>query len=96
MKNTLKKLLALMLVLCMAVAVLVACTDPAETTGENETTTPGGNNGEDEGSDPTDNGNPPKPPVEGSDVIPGTDETDKADPLPEGDPEKDPAGADIF
>ncbi len=99
MKNTLKKLLALMLVLCMAVAVLVACTDPAETTGgkDNETTTPSGNDGgTDDTTVTTDKGTAPNLPSGGDSVIPETESTEKADPLPEGDPEKDPSGVDIF
>ncbi len=101
MKNTLKKVLALILALCTVAVMLVACTEPAETTGEKETTT--ANNGADNPDDG--NGNdgeetskkdPPKDPVDNGGVFPETESTQKPDPLPEGDPESDPAVKDIF
>lgn len=83
MKNIMTKCLVLLLVLCMAV-MIVACNNGEDKTTKDQGTTQGPGPQVPDGEPTTGGGND-------GDITP-----DPVDPLPEGDPNRDPGKADNF
>lgn len=85
MKNIMTKCLVFLLVLCMAVMIVACNNNEGDTTKKDDgTTTQGQGPNVPDGEPTTGGGN-------GGDVNP-----DPVDPLPEGDPNRDPGAADQF